>query len=181
MACMREGIVSAFVQRQRKTGKVTPLWTPVTLPAWNWVLTLKEARNLLSSSICILSTTLLNLSIPKWLVGSGFHCLRTLSFLAKPPSWGHEPLALTPSHETSHKPPQAHPGHLKAENKQRLLTKDFTVPEKLVTLEAPGSCREFRQPGPQTTSCWCSIHLHNSLAAFAVPEAQVCSSCKVHG
>jgi len=32
-------------------------------------------------------------------------------FLAKPPSWGREPLALTPSHHTSHRPPQAHPGH----------------------------------------------------------------------
>ena len=33
------------------------------------------------------------------------------TFLAKPPSWGREPLALSPSHHTSHRPPQAHPGH----------------------------------------------------------------------
>ena len=32
-------------------------------------------------------------------------------FLAKPPSGGREPLALSTSHHTSHRPPQAHPGH----------------------------------------------------------------------
>ena len=35
-----------------------------------------------------------------------------MTFLAKLPSRGRKPLALTTSHQTSHKPPQAHPGHL---------------------------------------------------------------------
>jgi hypothetical protein len=37
--------------------------------------------------------------------------LNPIPFLAKPPSWGREPLALSTSHHISNRPPQAHPGH----------------------------------------------------------------------
>jgi hypothetical protein len=30
------------------------------------------------------------------------------------------------------------------------------------------------QPGPRTTSCWCSTHQHTSLAVDAASEALVC-------
>ena len=47
---------------------------------------------------------------------SGQNCVVCVSlifscYLAKPHSWGREPLALSPPHHTSHRPPQAHPGH----------------------------------------------------------------------
>jgi hypothetical protein len=55
----------------------------------------------------------------------------------------------------------------------RVYSAVYTVLEQQIML---GSCRKLSripQPGPQTTSCWCSIHQHNFLAVFPVSGAQV--------
>jgi len=78
--------------------------------------------------------------------------------------------------------PRPTQGTSQAETRHRLLTKLSIVSDKILgpwgavckvletsfMFESSRKLPRISQPGPRTTSCWCSIHQHTSLAADAV-------------